>query len=234
MSMYAVKPVHRTWDAPDIDENLAQQALHQVETGGGRLLNRGYQAEVYLHRVGERSMVLKLAYGRGVAGWLRRYMLRREAKVYEHLVGVGGLPRCYGFVEGRCLLLEHFDGRPYRRAGIIDRDAFFASLRQMIEVIHEHGIAHGDLKTRDNILVTDDGMPHIVDFGIAMLRKPDGGWLNRWLFEMFRQFDRNAWIKLKYKKHMGAIEAPDLAWHHVTRVERLARRVRATVKLLRR
>lgn len=231
--MHAVEPRNRRWLRRGKAED-ARAALREIDAGLGQLLSRGDQAEVYLHYIAGMPRILKVAHGRGLAAWLRRRMLRKEARVYRQLAGIDGLPGCYGLVEGRCLVLEHFDGKPYRQADIPHRDLFFAELRKMIDAMHERGVAHGDLKTRDNILVTSDGLPHIVDFGIAMLRRPRGGPLNRWWFELFRQFDRNAWIKLKYKGRMDAIETPDLAWHHVTNIERLARRARRALQRARR
>lgn len=165
--------------------------------------------------------------------WLRCRMLRREEKAYRRLQKVAGLPRCYGLLDGKYMLLEYFDSVPVRVARIPDREIFFSALREMIDAIHAAGVAHGDLKTRNNIMVTSDGRPHIVDFGIAVVRKPGFAPVNHWLFRMFVQFDRNAWIKLKYKGRLQDMSAEDASYHHVTWIEKLARKLRGFIRWIR-
>ena len=197
------------------------------------LVSRGHQAKVYLYRDGSRKFIIKAPYGRGPAQWLRCWMLRREEKAYERVQGVAGLPRCFGLLDGKYLLLEYFESVPVRAAKISDRESFFAALREMIDGIHAAGVAHGDLKTRNNIMVTADCRPHIVDFGIAVIRKPGFAPFNHWLFRMFVHFDRNAWIKLKYKGRWQEISPEDASYHHLTWVELLIRKVRGVLRRIR-
>ncbi len=161
-------------------------------------------------------------------------MLHNEAKIYERLSGIEGIARCHGLLEGKYLVLEYFDSIPSRINELEDREQAFVRLRNLIDAIHLAGVAHGDLKTRANILLTADHQPHIVDFGIAVLRKPGFAPLNHWLFDLFRQFDRNAWIKLKYRKRMDEISVEDLAWYRFTAIEWLARKVRRMIRRFRR
>lgn len=41
-------------------------------------------------------------------------------------------------------------------------------LCDILRYVHEHGVIHRDVKP-GNILISDDGMPHIIDFGIAKI-----------------------------------------------------------------
>lgn len=221
-------------DLPGIDTAEVLEWIRAGDASEQDRISRGHQAEVYLYRQGNTPLVLKVAYGYGFAAWLRRWMLRKEERVYRRLQHVDGIPKCYGLLDGKYLLLEYFKSESYRGAELRERDRFFDSLRRMIEAMHAAGVAHGDLKTRSNIMVTPEGQPRIVDFGIATTCKPGFAPFNHWLFNMFVQFDRNAWIKLKYKKRMHEITLEDEPYYHVTWLERLARKVRNLVRRARR
>lgn len=195
---------------------VEQQAQTQPAHAGG------YQGQVYLYPYGERRLAIKAATGRGVFGWARRLMLRREARVYDRLTGFTGAPRCYGLLAGRYLVLDYVDGIPLRATKIADRDSFFPLLLGFIQELHRRGVAHADLKRKDNLLVVGGRTPCLIDFGAAIVRKP--GWrpINRFLFSLACQFDYNAWVKLKYRR-LKRVPAEDLAYFRLTPVEKLAR-----------
>ena len=98
--------------------------------------------------------------------------MRREHAVYERLAGVPGIPRTYGLVDGEFLALEYVAGPSLRahEARLADRDAFFARLLETVNAMHAAGIAHADLKRKDNIIVGSGERPYLIDFGIAVRR----------------------------------------------------------------
>ena len=53
-----------------------------------------------------------------------------------------------------------------RKPSLRDRLELFDRICQAITYLHDNGIVHGDLKP-SNILVTDEGMPKLLDFGTA-------------------------------------------------------------------
>src|SRR5262249_37879580 len=63
-----------------------------------------------------------------------------------------------------------------RRANptVRDRLELFAAITDAVHHAHQRGIIHRDLKP-DNILVTDDGRPKILDFGVARMIESDVG-----------------------------------------------------------
>jgi len=210
----------------------AQEARPAAENAGSNVpheyISRGYQGAVYAIGQGADRRVVKTVMGGSLARRLRRYMLRREYAAYRRLAGIEGIPRCYGLENGERLVLEFVDAQPVREWGdrLPDRAAFFERLKALILALHARGVAHADLKRRDNVLATAAGSPMLIDFGAAVLRRENGGALNRALFRLACRIDLNAWIKLKYRRRYEEITAADLAYFQPTVLERAARSVR--------
>lgn len=212
---------------------------------GGQLLSIGNQGVVYkiqadsaffndpdiaVGPIDDEYLVVKEVMGSPISRKLRRLMIRREHEIYRLLAGIDGIPRCFGLTSRDQLLLEFIDGRPLRLSAdeLPDRDLFFAELRDLIVAMHGAGVAHFDLKRKENILVTSDGDPALIDFGSAVVLKKDSSVWNRWLFELACRIDLNAWIKHKYLGRYSEISVEDMPFFRPTLVERLARIVRRT------
>lgn len=196
--------------------------------GTDRLLGRGYQGEVYLRQRGDGPVIVKVPIGRGLARAARRAMLRREHAIYQRLQGIRGVPRCEGFAGGDQLLLEYVPGpslRQHEQTGAA-RELFFAQLLRLIEAMHAAGVAHGDLKRKDNILVGPGGQPYLIDFGTALALDERAGTVRRWLFRQLRRTDLNAWVKLKYQRQELDMDPADARLLRPTRPERVARALR--------
>jgi len=194
----------------------------------GAPLGRGYQALTELHDAPAGRFVLKRA--RGPWPWrsLGEAAIRREHAIYRRIAGIPGIPRCLALIDGRLLVLEHIEGATFRRreSEIGDWEQFFARLLETIRAIHAAGVAHGDLKRKDNILVGPDARPYLVDFGVASVSRasslPWGNAVFRWM----RQYDYNAWVKLKYRRNVDALSAEDAPLYRPTATERIARIIR--------
>lgn len=205
-----------------LPENVLLEWITASLREGRNVLGRGYQCHTLLYRDTERSLVVKAPLGRGLAAYVRRRMLRHEYTVYNRLAGLPGIPDCHGFLAERFLVLAFIDGVPIGDARITDRDFFFGTLLRQIEAMHCAGVAHGDLKKKDNILVSDGRHPILLDFGVAIIRKSGLFPVNRYLFSLFRKFDFNAYVKLKYGKRIELISAADRPYYHRTLVEKWA------------
>jgi serine/threonine protein kinase len=177
--------------------------------------------------VGE--LVVKSPHTNPLLAWFGRRAIRREARVYARLAGIPGIPACHGLARGEHLVLEHVAGPTLRQAArsLADRERFFARLLETVLAMHAAGVAHGDLKRKENTLVGPGEKPCIIDFGIACLGGPGATGFQRRRFELTRQIDLNSWIKLKYGTRPEGMTAEDAALHRPLPVERWLRRARA-------
>ena len=127
-------------------------------------------------------------------------------------------------------LIDYVEGPNARDAQLADRDAFYDRALAVIQAIHARGVAHADLKRRDNILVGAGEQPLLLDFGLAVLRAEGFHPLNHWLFDLACRFDLNAWIKHKYRYREGEISETDGVYHRPLPFESAWRRIRRFVR----
>jgi serine/threonine protein kinase len=175
--------------------------LENLDFASGQPLGQSNQGEVRRFRFKGKDLAIKAPNGHGLLRWLRLQSLRREYRTYLQLQGLSGFAHCHGLFADRYLVLDYISGADFRHAELTDQDAFFRQLLEVIQAMHGRGVAHGDLKRKDNLRVSTNGQAVILDLGTAVRRKTDGGPLNRRLFEFIRQTDLNAWVKLKYGRY---------------------------------
>jgi predicted Ser/Thr protein kinase len=205
-----------------VAENELLEWIQSSVSENKNVLSHGYQGQTFIFRGDDAHLVIKAPMGRGLARFIRRWMLANEHRVYQALAGINGIPKCYGFLQKRYLILEYVQGTPIRQAQIEDSDFFFKALLQLVLRMHAAGVAHGDLKKKDNTLVVQGKYPYLIDFGVAAIRKKRIAPVNRYLFHLFRQFDTNAWAKLKYNGRMKNMTPEDRVYYHRTFVEHAA------------
>jgi predicted Ser/Thr protein kinase len=172
------------------------------------------------------EFLVKTAMGSGAVRRAREATLMREYQAYQRMQGVAGVPCCYGLVDERYLVLEYIHGSHYRNAEIEDRDEWFAALLKIIRAFHERGVAHGDLKSKSNLLVTRDQRPCVIDFGTTVMYKKGLHPLNNALFEYLKRLDINAWVKHKYHGRYEDASLQDARLLDYSRFESLLRRYR--------
>lgn len=116
------------------------------------------------------KVVLKIGRVAGIFGlpmaWLGRLLGGHEASIYEELDGLPGVPRWFGRWGPTGLVHGFVEGHPLQRNEAVD-ERFFARLDGLLSELHRRGIAYVDLEKRENILVTDDGRPCLIDFQIS-------------------------------------------------------------------
>jgi hypothetical protein len=110
---------------------------------------------------------------RGIKNPLVRFYgtmtLRNELRAYTRLAGLAGIPACHGITDEGCLELAFVPGK---HLGLFKRrsvpEDIFTSLAAVVQAMHDRGVANTDLH-RSNILVSDDGTVHIIDFAHAVI-----------------------------------------------------------------
>lgn len=170
-------------------------------------------------------LIIKTAMGRGLMLWIRQRTLQREFRAYRQLQDIAGIPACYGFIDKRYLLLEPITGQPFRNAEIADREQYFDRLLAILQAIHGRKVAHGDLKSKGNLLVTEEQQPCVIDFGTAFRQKPGFHPINNWFFKTAKRLDLNAWVKHKYQGHYSHASPEDARLLHYNWLEILLRRI---------
>jgi len=165
-----------------------------------RVLKRGPwgKADILLLGEGETGMILKdFAEKRGPVRWFGSRQLRHERRALKRLQGIEGIPRLLGEIPPCGLLLQPMPGGPisrWRRRPPEQIESMLERLEALVSRIHERGIAHLDLRKRDNILVSDDGRPGVIDFNASVLFRP-GSLAARVVFPWLRRLDRAAILK---------------------------------------
>jgi hypothetical protein len=112
--------------------------------------------------------------------WLGRRLARREATFLRRLAGVRGVPAACGPVSVGGKRWKHavahafIPGQPLGPGHRLN-DRFFPALRALLAAIHDRGVAYVDLHKRENILVTDQSEPCLIDFQVCF-----GVWSKRW------------------------------------------------------
>ena len=207
-------------------QELLRWLEQELSRSAGEPLGSGYQANVSLHRGPFGAVVVKEARRWPLFTFVTKWTLEREHEVYRRLEGVPGVPRCHGLLDGRYLVLEHVEGASLRRRELEapPDTAFFARLLDTLRAMHRAGVAHGDLKRKDNILVAAGDVPYVIDFGIAAF--DDRARASRLLFPIWRQMDLNAWVKLKYRRELADLAPEDAALYRPLLIERVARAIR--------
>lgn len=105
--------------------------------------------------------------------WLGNWLARRETWMMKALADLPNVPRWSGDVCVAGKVVKHavahdwIVGHPLRPGEKVRPD-FFPTLQRLLAEVHRRGIAYVDLHKRENILVGDDGQPHLIDFQISM------------------------------------------------------------------
>lgn len=179
-----------------------------------RTFKHDFFAATGLYRSPEGLAVLKMGRRKEFAtipmGWIGAFLTRREVCVYKLSQDIPGVPRLIGIVGQHGFLHEYVPGHPLARDEAVS-DTFFDELLAMLAQLHAQHTAYVDLNKRENILIGDDGRPHLIDFQISLHLPPVGWrrlWPARWLLRRFQRADR--YHCLKHKRRLR----PDLLTAH--------------------
>ena len=149
-------------------------------------------------------VVLKMARIVDFAGvplrWLGKWICGRETRFYRRLADLPNVPRLLGYVGDTGFVHEFVIGRPLAKDKPVP-DGFFQQLQDLLTEIHRRDIAYVDTNKPENILLGDDGRPHLIDFQISWDLHELGDWfLSR---EILRHFQREDFYHiLKHKRRL--------------------------------
>jgi len=158
-----------------------------------------------------------------------RFLIWREAKAYQKLRGIKGVPRFYGVIDGLALVVEAIPGRNLEN---LEKEmhlphTFFESMETLVNAFHQRGLAHCDLKRAPNTLVGPDGMPYIVDWAASI--SSGELWFPPFnlIFRRFMLDDEMAIVKLALRHCPNRVSAEKKArYHYRSRGEKCIRAIR--------
>ncbi len=140
-----------------------------------------------------RKAVLKISRAADFAGlpmaWAGQFLCRREIRFYKRLADLPNVPALLGTFGRTGFVHEYVEGRPLSKDRPVP-DGFFAELFGLLDELHRRDIAYVDTNKPENILLGDDGRPHLIDFQISwdlnvFRRSP----LHRWILRRLQQED---------------------------------------------
>ncbi len=168
----------------DIERATAEPSLEAGEPVGPyrvvRTLGQGGMGTVYLAERAdgqfEQRVALKLIRpGMGRHEILRRFLQERQILARLQHPNIARLLDGGITAEGQpYFAMEFVDGQPIteycdeRRLGLGERLRLFRAVAEAVAYAHRNLVVHRDIKP-SNILVTADGVPKLLDFGIAKL-----------------------------------------------------------------
>ena len=148
---------------------------------------------------------------------LGRRQVAREMRALRRLQGIAGIPRCFGEAGACGILMEPIEGEwitRWCRRKRAETAPMFDRLRTLVGQIHARGVAHIDLRKRDNILITEDGRPCIIDFNASFCFDP-AGLGARFLFPILRRIDDAAVLKWKSRLAPELLTEAESARHRL-------------------
>jgi serine/threonine-protein kinase len=187
----APRPASPATSDPTLDLSVPAAAVPGADPTGRRIgayrvlrpLDPGGMGEVYLAERCDayRQRVAVKVVPRGTANdeLIRRF--RRERQILADLEHphIARLLDGGATADGRpYLVMEYVDGEPLdrycdrRRLPIRARLELFLVVLEAVRHAHQHLVIHRDLKP-GNILITAEGAPKLLDFGIAKLLEPE-------------------------------------------------------------
>ena len=152
--------------AHSADRGVDASALRVVRDLADRPFTRSrlveFDGELWLHKH-FRVPGLPEGLQAAVAGALMRFEVS-NCRLFEGLPGTAARTRS---VDSRSFLREWVEGtdlRRLKRGGGRVPDSFFDDLRAILDAIHGRGLAYNDLEKKDNVLLSENGAPVLIDY----------------------------------------------------------------------
>jgi hypothetical protein len=157
-----------------------------------------------------RRAVLKISRTADFAGlpleWVGRWLCARELRFYRRLADLPNVPAVLGTVGRTGFVHAYVEGRPLCKDRPIP-DGFFAQLMDLLAELHRRDVAYVDTNKPENILLGDDGRPHLIDFQISWDLSRGRGRLNRWWLGVLQGED--LYHVRKHRRRLRPDELPE-------------------------
>ncbi len=197
---------------------------------GAKVLSSGYQGKTLLYDEDGHKLVIKVPLGNALTRPVNLALLRHEYRIYQKLHGVPAVPKCYGMANNEFLVIEYIEGHTIRQNRPDSDSIFYQQLFDAIQIMHQKGVAHFDLKRKENLLVTTDNKPIMIDFGVSIYYKGGWHWLNGFLFRLACQFDMNAWVRHKCNRQYDKLSDEDRQYYRKTMIEKVSWKIKRFYK----
>jgi RIO-like serine/threonine protein kinase len=120
--------------------------------------------------------------------WIGRRLCRREMRFYQRLADLPNVPVVLGTVGPTAFVHAYVEGRPLSKDKPVP-DGFFEQLFALLDELHRRDVAYVDTNKPENILLGDDGRPHLIDFQISWDLAAGRNPLNRWVLRRLQAED---------------------------------------------
>jgi predicted Ser/Thr protein kinase len=125
-------------------------------------------------------------------------LIRREYGALKKLDRVEGIPKVYCKLDRYAFVMEYIDGSSLEniQKGMVE-DNFFDQLHTIIDEMHKRGVAHCDLRSKGNVVLSNGCNPYIVDFAASVFKGMGINPITRIIFKLFVNADNNAILRIK-------------------------------------
>ncbi len=142
--------------------------------------------------------------------WVGRLQIARECRAYRWLGPSPCVPRFFGRIDAHALALEWIPSvelakSPLRRENGVE---LLARLSAVVGLLHGVGLAHLDLRGRENVIIDGEGRVFVLDLASAIWLRP-GGLAHRLLFHRLAWTDQAALLKWKRLLEAGPYTAEE-------------------------
>ncbi len=134
-------------------------------------------AATALYECGSRLIVCKFNRQQSIYGlparWIGLFLANRERSMLIEFADIPNIPNDSGVVKVNGIPIptatahEYIPGQPLSWKSEVD-DRFWSTLRHTLSLVHDRNIAYVDLHKLENVIVDEQGQPHLIDFQISV------------------------------------------------------------------
>jgi len=139
----------------------------------GTLKDDAFARTELLEKDGKKYLykVSRLAIGPFRLQWMMNKFTAHEARIHHLLEDVHGTPVFVKQPAKNAFIREFVEGRTLDRNPPPLRRDFFDEFHEIVKNIHERGVAFVDLAKKENVVVTNEGRPFLIDFQISIAKR---------------------------------------------------------------